>query len=331
MPSILQPTEDAIRRAADAIRGGGLVAFPTETVYGLGANARDPAAVAKVFEAKDRPAFDPLIVHVPSAEAARSVVKEWPETAERLAAAFWPGPLTLVLPKRPEVPDLVTSGLGTVGVRVPQHPVALALLQAAGTPIAAPSANRFGAISPTRAEHVASEFGDSAGAGGELVDLILDGGPCETGVESTVVSLVRDQKVCVLRLGGTPIEALRGVVGEVELASPGSPLASPGMLKRHYAPRTPLKVVDRLGDEAVEAGPRVGVLGFRSIPEPSRTAAAAGEVLSANGDLREAAANLFASLRRLDAAGVDVIVAERAPDRGLGRAINDRLARAAHG
>ena len=342
-----QADEAAIAEAAKILRGGGLVAFPTETVYGLGANALDPAAVAKVFEAKGRPTFDPLIVHVATTEAARELVADWPEAAAKLAAAFWPGPLTIVLKKVPgpgprvpsreagdagrSVADLVTSGLPSVGVRVPRHPVALKLLEAAGVPIAAPSANRFGAISPTNAGHVAAELGD-------VVNLILDGGPCEAGLESTVVSLVDvggGGRPKVLRLGATPVEAIEAVVGEVEVATaPGEalgPKASPGMLERHYAPRTPLRVMPRSGWKKADHGGKPAFLCFRGAPAASAIKKSPHEVLSRTGDLREAAANLFAALRRLDESGVDVIVAELAPDEGLGKAINDRLQRAAAG
>ena len=318
-----------IQDAGNIIRGGGLVAFATETVYGLGANALDAAAVAKVFASKGRPSFDPLIVHVADAAAAWALadLEKLPEPGREvpgaLAAAFWPGPLTLVLPKRDGgaggVPGIVTSGLGTVGLRVPAHPVARALIAAAGVPIAAPSANAFGGISPTRAEHVKV-----------ACDRVLDGGPCATGVESTVVGFDEAGPV-VLRLGGIAVEAIEAVVGRpVGVAQPGEKIASPGMLDRHYAPRTPLRLVSRLEDvdPGTLGGGAAGLLslrgergrgmGFRVI-----------ETLSPTGDLTAAAAVLFEAMHRLDAAGLNVIVAEAVPDEGLGRAINDRLRRAA--
>lgn len=314
-------TNAQIDDAGRLIRAGGLVAFPTETVYGLGANALDPRAAARIFDAKQRPYFDPLIVHVPDLNSARSLVTVVPDTAERLAQRFWPGPLTLVLDKQPFVPDIVTAGLPTVAIRVPAHPVALALLRAAGCPIAAPSANLFGRISPTTAEHVRDQLGDR-------VDLILDGGPCRVGVESTVLSLVESRPV-LLRHGGVPLEDLAAVIGEVAVVTgshdEASPQRAPGMLSRHYAPRTPLAIVADIG--AIAPAADVGVLAQRRCDRAS--AFGAVEILSPTGDLAEAAANLFAALRRLDERRLRVIYAEPAPDVGLGRAINDRLRRAA--
>lgn len=311
--------------AADRLRAGGVVAFATETVYGLGANAFDERAVAKVFELKGRPRFDPLIVHVEDASRVGQLVTAFPDAARKLAEVFWPGPLTLVLPKRDTVPDLVTSGLGTVGVRVPGHPMARAMIEASATAIAAPSANRFGGVSPTTAQHVRDEFGDNLP--------VLDGGACETGVESTVVAFQEDGSAVVLRLGGVTVEAMRQAVGEVIIAESGSrdgAQASPGMLDKHYAPRTPMELVDLIdpisfGDD--EAA-RVGLLLYLGRGEGVVQRFGAVEVLTRKADPAEAAANLFGAMRRLDAAGVRRIVAERAPDTGLGRAINDRLTRA---
>lgn len=354
------PTQHDIQYAGRILREGGLVAFPTETVYGLGANALDADAVAKVFAAKARPSFDPLIVHVADAEAAWALVdlEALPEAQRKfpgaLAAAFWPGPLTLVLPRRRAgkqesrragnksgcetavietgsdpflIPGIVTSGLETVGVRVPRHPVAQQLLAAAGGPIAAPSANIFGGISPTRAEHVAVPC-----------DTVLDGGACATGVESTVVGF-EGEGVVVLRLGGTSVEMIESVVGQlpgvsgggaVTVAKPGEKITSPGMLDRHYAPRTPMRLVERLQqvDPAELGGKRVGLLSLHG--DTGRGMGFAHiETLSAAGDLTAAAARLFEAMHRLDALGLDLIVAEGVPERGLGRAINDRLRRAA--
>jgi L-threonylcarbamoyladenylate synthase len=323
MPSMTEPrgriTTD-VSAAADVLKRGGLVAFPTETVYGLGANALDVDAIARVFEAKGRPRFDPLIVHVTDLAAARQLVTRFPDVAERLACKFWPGPLTLVLPKRDVVPDLVTAGLETVGIRVPDHPLALEMLRAAGVPIAAPSANLFGCVSPTTAQHVAEQLGDR-------IDLILDGGPCRVGVESTVLQ-VEPAPPTVLR-GGVTVEELEEALGKVVVASAdaevSAPQLAPGRLSQHYAPRTRVKLVADL--RTGPSGSDVAAIAFRSAPDGNVYAAV--ECLSPRGELREAAANIFAALRRLDALGASRIVAELLPEKGLGRAVNDRLCRAA--
>ncbi|MFW5882128.1 MAG: L-threonylcarbamoyladenylate synthase [Planctomycetota bacterium] len=308
-----------IDRAAAVIRSGGLVGMPTETVYGLAADALCAEAVVAIFAAKGRPRFDPLIVHVAEPEQAWEVAACDP-AAERLAAACWPGPLTLVLPRRPVVPDIVTAGLDTVAVRCPDHPVARALIRAAGRPLAAPSANRFGRISPTCAADVHEQLGDA-------VALVLDGGPCRVGVESTIVRT--GAAPVILRPGGIARERIAAVLGvSVPLADRSGraaalPPAAPGMLKSHYAPHTP--VVVRSGPWPV-AG-RLAVLSFRGRDLPPDTVAS--EVLSPGGDPAEAARNLFAALRRLDAAGADLIAVELLSEAGLGAAINDRLRRAA--
>jgi L-threonylcarbamoyladenylate synthase len=315
----------ALARAARLLRTGGIVAFPTETVYGLGAAVFDEAALARVFEAKNRPRFDPLIVHVSEYESLSQLAADIPESARILMERFWPGPLTLVLPKRERVPDLATAGRPTVAVRMPRHPMALALIRAARTPIAAPSANRFGSVSPTTAQHVRDSLGARA-------DAILDGGPCAVGVESTIVSLIGSDAT-LLRPGGIATEDIEACIGPLQSgatgAAPGAAMAAPGMLPRHYATRTPLRLVS--ADQAFlpsADGLRTGLLAFR---KPPRIAAyAAVEILSEHGDSNEAAARLFGAMRRLDAAGLDRILAEPAPDIGLGRAINDRLRRAAH-
>ncbi len=339
-------SEQDIEAAAGCLRGGGVVAFPTETVYGLGANALDADAVAKVFAAKDRPSFDPLIVHTASIQAAWDLVDPatWEAqgpamvTAQKLAEAFWPGPLTLVLPKAAAVPGIVTSGLPTVGLRVPGHALARQLIEQAGVPLAAPSANMFGAMSPTRAEHVTVPC-----------DLVLDGGPCTTGVESTVVAFDAADQPVILRLGGLAVEAIEAVVGgsvqvltlaEVESrlpeagavpgAVPGDPrVPGPGMLGKHYAPRTPLRLVERLGDVDPDEwhDRRVGLLSLAG-DTGGGAGFAAVEALSPLGDLTAAAARLFDAMHRLDAAELELIVAEAVPEQGLGRAINDRLRRA---
>ena len=308
---------DEITQAAAILRQGGVVAFPTETVYGLGANAFDAGAVARVFEIKQRPRFDPLIVHVADQAHAESVVSSFPEKAKALAQRFWPGPLTLVLPKSDYVPGIVTAGLSSVAVRMPDHPKALALIREAGIPLAAPSANPFGRISPTRADHVRKHLG-------EQVDMVIDGGPCQWGIESTVISLAGEEPA-LLRLGALPMDEVTRVMGrEMRLNTNAAHPSAPGQLPQHYAPRTPL--VLRKDAHWRPNEERVGLLCFRS-PHASEGFAAV-EVLSPTGDLREAAANLFAMLHRLDAMNLDSIVTEYVPDKGLGLAINDRIRRA---
>ena len=329
----------SIAVAAAALRAGELVAFPTETVYGLGADAVDARAVARVFAAKERPRFDPLIVHVADVdEVARYAIQEDaadPRVAT-LAARFWPGPLTLVLRKRDTVPGIVTAGLPTVALRIPAHPVALALIRAAEVPIAAPSANRFGRVSPTRAEHVVRQL---AGR----VRIVLDGGPCRVGVESTVL-LLADGDAVLLRPGGLPVESIEEAIGPVRRhanVDAGAAALSPGRQASHYAPGAPLAIVDPwpgpgpgLGlGLAAAAGERVGLLAADAAGRAAAEAAggpfAAVEVLSARGDPTEAAASLFDALHRLDAAGLDRIVVQPVAEDGLGRAIMDRLRRAA--
>ena len=323
-------SDTAIEQASKILRSGGLVAFPTETVYGLGADAFNERAVARVFEVKNRPRFDPLIVHIADAGSVERLAADFSAGAQRLAARFWPGPLTLVLTKKPIVPDLVTAGCSTVALRVPDHPLTLELLRAAGLALAGPSANPFGCISPTTAAHVREQLGDR-------IDMVLDGGPCRVGVESTVLQLT-DERPILLRPGGTTLEEIEQVIGSVSLPTttavreaPGG-MASPGMLSRHYAPRTPLIVrtpeTGSIAENALGKEKRLGLLAFRPGGDVAQFARV--EVLSPGGDLREAAANFFAALRRLDAAGLELIVADQLPESGLGRALNDRLRRAAH-
>jgi L-threonylcarbamoyladenylate synthase len=329
---------ESIAIAAAQLRAGGLVAFPTETVYGLGANALDARAVARVFAAKERPAFDPLIVHIADASSV-GIYAEQDAAADprvaRLAARFWPGPLTLVLRKRTIIPGIVTAGLPTVGLRVPDHPVARALLLAAGIPVAAPSANRFGGLSPTRAAHVVAALGSR-------VDLVLDGGPCHVGVESTVVLLAAGRAV-LLRPGGLAAEAIEAEIGPLEVpddGAPGTAELAPGRAGAHYAPRAPLELADPHDPDAarafaVRSGERVGLLAAsnagRAAAEAIGGPFAAVEVLDAGGDLVGTAARLFDALHALDAAGLSRIVAEPVSDSGLGRAVMDRLRRAARG
>jgi len=324
---VLSTSDVDLRKAAVALSSGLLVAFPTETVYGLGADAFNPVSIAKIFEAKKRPSFDPLIIHIAEQDAVFRVTdrSSMNETMMKrlsvLAERFWPGPLTVILPKRGEIPNIATAGLPTVAVRFPSHPAAQALIRYSSGAVAAPSANSFGCLSPTRAEHVKSQLGDK-------VDFIIDGGKTEVGLESTILDLTRDPPA-ILRLGGIPGEGIEAFIGPVVLSlqsSPGAPL-SPGQLKSHYAPRTPL-VLHRQGElDALSLEPDEGRLYF------SRTATVGIapdriRVLSESADLAEAAANLFDMLHELDNLGLRLIHAEEAPASGLGEAINDRLRRA---
>jgi L-threonylcarbamoyladenylate synthase len=318
------PIGTDIQHAASLLRHGGLVAFATETVYGLGANAFDVNAVAQVFEVKNRPRFDPLIVHVNDPTWLERLATDVPEEARQLAESFWPGPLSLVLPKADVVPDLVTAGHSTVAVRIPDHPMALDLLQTAGLPIAAPSANPFGCLSPTCAEHVAEQLGNR-------IDYILEGGNCQVGIESTVLKVGNGEPV-LLRPGGLPVADIEAVIGPVTIATDSeqqmsNAQLSPGRLLKHYAPQTKLIIVPDFNNLTNLEGQSIGLLSFRPITET--VSAAASEVLSQTGDLREAAADFFAALRRLDAMDLDLIAAEPFPETGLGQALNDRLQRAA--
>jgi L-threonylcarbamoyladenylate synthase len=315
MPVPAPVTQESLDRAAALVRSGGVVAFPTETVYGLGANALDAAAVARIFEIKRRPAFDPLIVHVLDEAMLDRVATGLDDRARGLIERFWPGPLTLVLSKRPEVPGMVTAGLETVAVRMPSHAVARSLLERTGLPLAAPSANPFGSLSPTRAEHVALRLADA-------VDLILDGGATDYGVESTIVQLAPHP--VLLRPGALAVESIEAIVGRLERSeADASAPRSPGRLPQHYAPRTPMRIVafERVG-RIERAG--AGALAFASAP----SGYAAVRTLSPDADLREAAARFFERLHELDALGVERIDAEPVPERGLGLAIMDRLRRA---
>ncbi|HEY7766947.1 L-threonylcarbamoyladenylate synthase, partial [Longimicrobium sp.] len=305
-----------------------LVAFPTETVYGLGAHALDPEAVARIFAAKGRPGYNPLIVHVADADAARRLASHWPAEAQLLADAFWPGPLTLVLPKDDAVPDAVTAGLPSVALRVPAHPVAHALLRAAGIPVAAPSANLSTQVSPTTAAHVLQGLGDR-------VDVIVDGGPCPVGIESTVISLAGPRPT-LLRPGTVSIDDLRAVIGEVALpsADPHAEAArpSPGMMDRHYAPRATVRIIPREErDRAIEAaagevdgGRRIG--GLLLHEADPRIA----PVIRMPGDPAGFASRLYAALHELDDAGCHAILVDAVPDDPAWAGIRDRLRRSAH-
>jgi L-threonylcarbamoyladenylate synthase len=320
---ILPAGAAGVAEAARCLKAGGLVAFPTETVYGLGADASQAQAVARIYEAKGRPSFNPLIAHVSDIKAARQIAR-FDATALRLAEAFWPGPLTLVLPRTTPCPvaELATAGLDTVAIRVPAHPVAKDLLRAFGGAVVAPSANISGHVSPTTAAHVASDLSGR-------IDLILDGGPVEVGVESTIVACFDEPML--LRPGGLPREDLERVLGRSLQRLPGDaagedaqPLA-PGMLASHYAPRTPVRLA------AIDVEPDEVMLAFGPVEANGAHAAKAVLNLSATGDLGEAAANLFGYLRALDAKGGRTIAVMPVPQHGLGEAINDRLRRAAIG
>lgn len=314
----LKATPANIKRAAAVIRRGGVVAFPTETVYGLGADGFNPGACARIFEIKKRPRFDPLILHAASPGQAKKLFSKIPKSALKLMKKFWPGPLTLVLPKAKAVPGIVTAGLGTVAVRVPAHPVALKLIKLSGRPIAAPSANLFGGLSPTTARHVKNQLGNGP-------DIILDGGKTSVGVESTIIAFLGAKPV-LLRSGGLAVEKIEKAVGKLFTPARGGkkPLA-PGGLKKHYSPAVKLKLVNN--ESGAKPGPSSAYLAFSKRPLGKYKKA---ELLSAKGDLREAAANLFKCLHSLERKGVRVIYAERVPKHGLGLAIMDRLNKAQH-
>jgi L-threonylcarbamoyladenylate synthase len=309
----LPPEPHVLAEAGGILHAGGLVAFPTETVYGLGADATSGAAVAKIYAAKERPQFNPLIAHVPDLASAE-VHGMFDVSARKLAHAFWPGPLTLVVPasRTCAVSDLARAGLSSVALRVPAHPVAQALLREAGVPVAAPSANRSGRVSPTHAAHV---MGDLEGR----IDLVIDGGTTQVGVESTIVSCL-DGKIVMLRPGGIAREEIERVIGRPLDAREGDAINAPGLLASHYAPNAKMRldVTSVEKDEAIlDFGGR-----FADVQQASFD-------LSPSGDLKEAAANLFAFLRALDATGADVVAVAPIPQEGLGEAIRDRLARAA--
>ena len=330
-----RPDPDVIADAAARLRIGELVAFPTETVYGLGANALDAAAVARIYSAKGRPSYNPVIVHVPHTEAARRVITAWPDAAARLAAAFWPGPLTIVLPKSPDIPDSVSAGLAFIGVRVPANPVALALLRSARVPIAAPSANKSNQLSPTTAEHVARAMADIDG-------VILDGGPCAVGIESTVIDLSGGVPI-LLRPGGLSAAAIESVLGMklqrgAPVAAADAPRRSPGALDRHYAPRAPVRMVaagdavalattiDSLRGSDHATAARIGLLAYSDFDLPFRDDII---IRMLPGRAEPYATGLFAALHELDDAGVTSIVIEAVPNVAIWDAVRDRLTRAA--
>ena len=323
----IRPEAAALRQAAETLRRGGLVAFPTETVYGLGAHALDPDAVARIYAAKGRPGYNPLIVHVADAYAARALTSAWPREADALAAAFWPGPLTLVLPKNDAVPDAVTAGLPSVALRVPAHPVAHALLRMAALPVAAPSANRSTEVSPTTAQHVVRSLG-------ERVDVIVDGGPCPVGIESTVLSLAGPVPT-LLRPGTISVDDLRPVIGDVLLpsSSPDAAAArpSPGMLDRHYAPRAELRLFESMenarlpgGSDAKTAAVLIGPPRLTAIPPEM-------DVVRMPESPAEYASALYGTLHDLDEQGYARVWVQQPPDAPAWAGVRDRLRRAATG
>jgi L-threonylcarbamoyladenylate synthase len=326
----------ATERAVDLLRKGEIVALPTETVYGLAADALNPIAVAKIFEAKERPRFDPLIVHLPDRDWVKKIVDlptQDRQSIFKLADRFWPGPFTIVLPRKSIVPEIITSGLDTVAVRISAHPVFADIIREFGKPLAAPSANRFGRVSPTTAQHVLDELGGR-------IPLIVDGGPTAHGIESTIVA-VRDGKINILRRGAITAEQL-SEHGEIEIAGPVEKVSGPGQLPSHYAPKTPLRLIEAARSFSPDKDQRIGLLVWNPISRKGdlQIASAARDRRSLNvvevrnlserQDLREAAANLFRYLRELDQYDLDLIVAEQVPEVGLGAAIMDRLRRAAH-
>jgi len=311
---------DSVFEAAKQLTSGEVVAIPTETVYGLAANALDPTAVVKVFEAKNRPFFDPLIVHTDAIEKISDYAEAIPEQLMQLMQHFSPGPITILVKKKDIIPDIVTSGLERVGIRIPSHSLTLSLLRELDFPLCAPSANPFGFVSPTSAKHVADQLG-------EKIPMILDGGECAVGLESTIVG-EEEGRIIVYRLGGLSIEEIESIVGKVEVKinSSSNPEA-PGMLTVHYAPKVPLVIgaIELLYE--FHKGKRIALLSFQN--DFSFLDFSIKRILSPDGNLQEAAANLFAALRAFSSENADVIIAEHFPESGLGRAINDRLRRAA--
>ncbi len=309
-----------VDKAKVALINDQIVAIPTETVYGLAGNAYSESAIKKIFQLKNRPFYNPLIVHIKDTSFLSKVAKDVPDIALKLAEKFWPGPLTLVLKKQPHISDLVTAGKATVAIRVPNHPVTLSLLERLEFPLAAPSANPFSSISPTTALHVANYFGAS-------LDVILDGGACERGVESTIIGFENNQPI-LFRHGSIPLEEIEKIAGTITVAiNDDSKPNAPGMLSRHYAPTTDTYLTDNVTDLMQSFdGKKVGLLLFKN--EILNKKNAIQEVLSKNGDFKEATKNLYAALHRLDKRNLDVIIAEKFPNEGLGKTINDRLQRA---
>ena len=311
-----------ISKAVALLKADKIVAIPTETVYGLAGNIFSEKAINSIFETKKRPFFNPLIVHIPSIEVLENIVSHVPEKAKLLAEAFWPGSITLVLKKQSSIPDLITAGKDTVAVRIPNHPLTLELLKQLPFPLAAPSANPFGSISPTKPEHVERYFKND-------ISLVLDGGACSSGIESTIIGFENDDPI-IYRLGALALEDIEAVVGKVIIKNKKeiSPDA-PGMLDRHYAPSTQTFLTDTISEDIKKhIGKRIGVLVFKSdLKDDTITTQI---ILSKNGDMAEAASKLYDAMHDLDHQNLDVIIAERFPDFGLGKSINDRLQRATY-
>jgi L-threonylcarbamoyladenylate synthase len=309
-----------IIKAKQLLEEGKLVAIPTETVYGLAANALNPEAALEIFRVKQRPAFDPLIAHTDSLEKAETFVRDIPQKAQILAKHFWPGPLTILFDKQSIIPDIVTSGLDRVAVRIPSHQLTLDLLKSIDFPLAAPSANPFGYVSPTEAKHVNDNLG-------EKIPYILDGGPCEIGLESTIVGFENNETI-IYRLGGMSLDQIQDLIGDVKInINKSSNPKAPGMLKSHYAPSIPVRIINLKEDYSLYDPNSTGVISFQKlvagIPEDNQF------VLSESGDLGEAARNLFKALRTFEEKPIKLLITELLPEKGLGLAINDRLKRAA--
>lgn len=309
----MEKTGTDIFEAANVIKNSGLVVFPTETVYGLGANALDPVAVKKIFDAKERPSYDPLIVHIDSIDKIDMITSSFPVNAKILADNFWPGPLTMILPKKSNVPDLVTSNLPSVGVRIPNHPTTLEFLKETGLPIAGPSANKFGYISPTKSSHLTDLLPN--------VDYILEGGECRVGIESTIISLVNEP--VILRKGIITKEEIERLIGPVsERVNSSSNPEAPGMLKKHYAPKTKLEIYNP--EQSYSGNIAFITFGDKNVPLVCNKVVN----LSESGDYKEAAERIYATLRDLDHMDFDLILTSYLPDEGVGKAINDKLKRA---
>ena len=309
-----------ISKAIELLNKEDVVAIPTETVYGLAGNIYSEKAIRKIFQVKQRPLFNPLIVHIPSIDQLEKIAREFPVKAQKLAEAFWPGSLTLILPKRLNIPEIVTGGKDTVGVRIPNHPVTLSLLKQLSFPLAAPSANPFNRISPTSSDHVKAYFENT-------LSMVLEGGECKNGIESTIIGF-ENKEAILYRLGAISIEDIEKIIGKIQIrnTSETTPNA-PGMLAKHYAPKTKMYLLDDL-DKFIEnnKSKKIGILKFK---ENLNTASVEHiEILSKSGDLKEAASKLYSTLHKLDSLNLDLIVAERFPDVGLGKSINDRLERA---
>lgn len=309
-----------ISKAIELLNKEDVVAIPTETVYGLAGNIYSEKAIRKIFQVKQRPLFNPLIVHIPSIDQLEKIAREFPVKAQKLAEAFWPGSLTLILPKRLNIPEIVTGGKDTVGVRIPNHPVTLSLLKQLSFPLAAPSANPYNRISPTSSDHVKAYFENT-------LSMVLEGGECKNGIESTIIGFENNEAI-LYRLGGISVEDIEKIIGKIQIRNKSDTTPNaPGMLAKHYAPKTKMFLLDDL-DKFIEnnKSKKIGILKFK---ENLNTASVEHiEILSKSGDLKEAASKLYSTLHKLDSLNLDLIVAERFPDVGLGKSINDRLGRA---